>query len=489
MVNTTSRSSKHRTLPETMVRMYMRYAVWINLVIICTFVGVQVALSIRQSNIDAMEQGTHKPPQGTLTPRRRSGARFGRINDIPKGLPSAVKDEQALVAATLRSDPVVPSTPKSSKPLRVVFIGLSSFSLTLDGLDRSRYFKVIQTVEYDSLTREVAHHKVLHSSHPEDPLLFVVDWSQLSRDCHTLQKIWEDAKMPALYNDKSTILFVDWSASPKQVKCSETPFDQAHHARRGVVKNRVWNSTKGWVDEGQLVAAEQPDVIHSPYFLRENFVESLTDLVQKASHGAQTTLSEVVHQPRRVDIAHCWKKGDYLHYTMLRRAVSGEIVEFDKKSSHLRWVVRRFVGDDWQGGEIDATYLAELLSTKIIVISQHDEWEDHYRLMESLASGAMVMSDKMIAPPQGLVNGTNIVLYDDGASLQRLLAYYLGHRSKREDIAQRGLEYALGRHRSWHAMERVVFGKAISTIHKPFAAAPERQHKPKHAHELSPAMF
>jgi hypothetical protein len=38
--------------------------------------------------------------------------------------------------------------------------------------------------------------------------------------------------------------------------------------------------------------------------------------------------------------------------------------------------------------------------SKIVVVAQADEWEDHDdRLMEAMTSGAMVLFDSLIAPP------------------------------------------------------------------------------------------
>jgi hypothetical protein len=50
-----------------------------------------------------------------------------------------------------------------------------------------------------------------------------------------------------------------------------------------------------------------------------------------------------------------------------------------------------------------------MLDTKIVVVTQRDQREDHYRLNEALISGTMVMTDRMLALPIELESGTSIV--------------------------------------------------------------------------------
>eukprot|EP00529_Nitzschia_sp_RCC80_P009477 CAMPEP_0113471536 /NCGR_PEP_ID=MMETSP0014_2-20120614/17026_1 /TAXON_ID=2857 /ORGANISM="Nitzschia sp." /LENGTH=804 /DNA_ID=CAMNT_0000364169 /DNA_START=225 /DNA_END=2641 /DNA_ORIENTATION=- /assembly_acc=CAM_ASM_000159 len=122
-------------------------------------------------------------------------------------------------------------------------------------------------------------------------------------------------------------------------------------------------------------------------------------------------------------------------------------------------------------------YARALLQTKIVVVAQKDDWEDHYRLMEALTSGALVFSDRMLAPPVGTEHGVNIVFYDSVPDLLVKLDYYLfdsgdgigggrvlGDRGRpgfniqqrREEMARHGRYVALTRHQSRHIMERAL---------------------------------
>jgi hypothetical protein len=116
-----------------------------------------------------------------------------------------------------------------------------------------------------------------------------------------------------------------------------------------------------------------------------------------------------------------------------------------------------------------SVHVAVLASSRIVVVTQADEYEDHdTRLFEALASGAMVLCDTMMAPPYGLVHKTNIVFFDSVSKLDQYLQFYLDPQNEiqRQEIARHGLDYALGRHRSWHVLEALLFGKALTRTDK-----------------------
>jgi len=105
-----------------------------------------------------------------------------------------------------------------------------------------------------------------------------------------------------------------------------------------------------------------------------------------------------------------------------------------------------------------------MLRSKIIVLSQRDEWEDQYRLMEAMVSGAMVMTDAMLSLPTGYHDALNIVEYHSAVDLLDKITYYLDpqHESERLAIATQGRTLAMTRHRSWHRMEEIIFGRIMS---------------------------
>jgi spore maturation protein CgeB len=153
-------------------------------------------------------------------------------------------------------------------------------------------------------------------------------------------------------------------------------------------------------------------------------------------------------------------------------------------------IIRTHVGvignnkDGMDQGNIQLDYVERLLNSKLVVVTQRDEWEDHLRLYDSLASGALVLTDHMHTLPAGFQNKTNILVYDSPQSLQRLISYYLDPRNskKRKAIAQSGWKLAMSRHRSFHRIEQILFGEAMtladssSSLNDP--SPPKRAHPP-----------
>ena len=109
-------------------------------------------------------------------------------------------------------------------------------------------------------------------------------------------------------------------------------------------------------------------------------------------------------------------------------------------------------------------FVETMASAKIVVVSQRDQWEDHYRLFEALVSGAMVLTDWMWTLPHGYEDGVSIVVYRSEADLTAKLDRYLDpdHESDRIAIANAGRKLAMDRHRSWHRMEELIFGRALT---------------------------
>jgi spore maturation protein CgeB len=99
--------------------------------------------------------------------------------------------------------------------------------------------------------------------------------------------------------------------------------------------------------------------------------------------------------------------------------------------------------------------------------------------MESLASGALVMSDKMLAMPAGLVDKVNVIVYDSPAELKKLVRYYLQPENEKERrrIALEGFKLVMGRHRCWHRLEELIFGQPMTSVYKPYELAPKKEER------------
>jgi Glycosyl transferases group 1 len=403
-------------------------------------------------------------------------------------------------------------TPETSRPLSIRWIGgtgSGTTSAVLDGAQRSLYVSVISTCWYDSNPFLSEDDRISIVSRPQeatapnkksDVVVTVVDWATLGRDCHVLRKILSHPQCSVGSSLSGSdehrpnhVAFVYWDAtnSPQAKTClldermnaMERPSNASsiHYVRRSSVQDRYWNATAQWVARGRLRPGpseqtknddSQGIVWHrSGHPLREAFVKELLANVKRAKLPRLPQKK----RPRQVSVFH--KPGNVVPSAVLRNVVSEAVLEVARNHS-LTHRVDEAVGssrDAISDESVPRKYVKSLIMCQIVVVANHDEWEGHWRLLESMASGAMVLSEVMVAPPQGLKNGTNVVLYDSVASLQRLLLHYAKHGEERRRIAERGQLLALGLHRSWHDFERVMFGQPRTQPLKPFADAPLRR--------------
>jgi len=429
-------------------------------------------------------------------------------------------------------NPLIPQTvyePKSARPISVIYIGTvaaNSNTTTNDlpllgALERSRYVRVVAT--YLASTPTHAAHPVQHEqwhnnnqdasslSDEQVPLAIVVDWSS-HRDCHILHRILSRHISQDYILDKAYLLLVDSTASARTVNCEEELFDddaadwpisteRIRIAKRSVVEGRHWNHTQQWVEPGHLISSNHEyknRILHLSGHISESYLNQLRFVF---SEEAST---------RPIDVSHYWQSSENmvssLYYTALRQRVTRQLNETQRylarqESGSAKFVDRVGLSDgeedmmielEVSGDEEDdenndafgsTLHIALIASSKIVVVAQNDEWEDHdNRLLEAMGCGAMVLADAMLAPPVGLKNKTNIVFFDSPESLDRLIRYYLSENEKREAIARRGVKFALGRHRSWHVLEALLFGRALTRTDKePY----DEEGPAKRAHALS----
>ena len=378
-------------------------------------------------------------------------------------------------------DPIIPPSvyePRSSNPLPTVLVG-SQVSMDgnngwiLDGVLRSRYLQLVQSFIFNAETRIAK--AWLHETNVDTdlPTVYLVDWEGLGRDCYLLETLLAGADS---IQSNSFLVYLDTTASTRITTCSgmERLFEKSHVriAKRSIVSGRHWNATKPWVETGQIVGNSGTQhsggsVLFSPHVLRETFVGNLSSIL-----GSTPSTKSTVYSSRSTDVSHFWRKGDYSHYGFLRYEVSNIVTARTSRT------LNRIRGDEdgIEKGFVQREYIEFLLKSKIVVVAQNDEWEDHYRLFESMASGALVFTDVILALPHGLRNRTNIVVYDSRSSLRRQLAYYLDPQNKEErlTIARRGWKYVMGKHRSWHRLECLLFGMARTLANKPEDPAPTR---------------
>jgi len=118
----------------------------------------------------------------------------------------------------------------------------------------------------------------------------------------------------------------------------------------------------------------------------------------------------------------------------------------------------KMVGDGGFSGRerVNQEYVRDLLHYKIVVVSQRDNYEGMYRLMEAFAGGALVVADAMLVPPKYMVDGEHYVVYHSHDDMHDKVMYYLECAGERLRIAYNGWKMAQSHYRSHHMMENII---------------------------------
>jgi hypothetical protein len=248
--------------------------------------------------------------------------------------------------------------------------------------------------------------------------------------------------------------------------------------------------------------------LHAPYPVRSDTVQAIRDvlptlpLVRPANDSITFSSSRTTNKKKKpcpatdvvrsMDVMHMWVIGKEYNDAHYRNEVSKVVASMNgtwlepkmdplgrssNSSSSGSGTNGRPIltstelhGKNSRSGRTDVSfaYVKALLTTKIVICVQRDKWEDHYRLMEGLAAGAMILSDTMLGLPRGLEHGKSVVLFQNLTQLRDQLVYYLQHDEERLAIAKRGWEIAMGRHRSWHRLEELLFGCPLTQVNEPY---------------------
>lgn len=273
------------------------------------------------------------------------------------------------------------------------------------------------------------------------------------------------------------IFIVDWIDFSHHKRCHNIEelvgSDNVQYSKRSIVTNRVWNETWGWVEVGNRIdfnSTENKIYEHIPLTVRTDTVEGLDYVLKKVDLKLTDPIERL---PRSYDVISLWPKRDSPHinqvqshhYGQLRFEVS-ELVDRIAQQHFLKSHVG-LSGSAAQTGRwgLQMEYLELLLNTKITVVMNRDGWEDHYRLMETLITGTLVFTDKMMALPKGLEHGKSIIEVESPQDLEAKILYYLDHDNTEERlaIAAEGRHIAMSQHRTWHRMEQIVFGQIQTT--------------------------
>ena len=248
-----------------------------------------------------------------------------------------------------------------------------------------------------------------------------------------------------------------------------------HRFKRSVVQGRQWNSTANFVESGHFVTyGNWRDhsgfpVQHIGYGVRSDMAEgiqclALERLISKYPSISQLDTDKLVRDMNRsTDVSHFWPtKGEGekdIHRgtaSSLRDAVSEALWTVFSQTNYKFFIGLSGKAQDVGRNEVQYPYLAKLLDSKIVVVAQKDNWEDHYRLMEAMVSGALVMTDPMLTLPAGLEDGNSIVVYTSLDDLTAKVKHFLENEDERFDIARKGYDIVMSKHRSWHMVEALI---------------------------------
>lgn len=424
---------------------------------------------------------------------------------------STPRQSEQEIAALLRPyhpryDPVLSDYKLSSKrPAEVHIWTASSLDISaptkflVEGVERSQYLKLVH-ISFLEPRKVIKSLAVAHRRDRKAPLIWMVDLLALSHDCHALEALLSHAlELNKKHRQKPRVLTIDFSGSPHTTICPsfqnkllEAKSIPLRMAQRSIVHDRVWNPIQNWVDLGRIMPnpgqqlSLSGNLLHSPFPVREAVVTAVAKVVaaQRVEHSLDKL--RAVDSKRSNDIAFLWRKGDNAHYANLRREIAAIVSSLHGVATGertLRTLVR-FFGDVEMMGSTQIVfnrYVKEMMGTKIVVVAQRDEWEDHYRLMESLATGALVFSDVMVGLPEGIAHGKSIIFYNSTDSLREQLLFYLdpANDKLRTAIAKNGWELVMGHHRCWHRVEELVFGSAKTAVGEAYSVPPARRARDK----------
>ncbi|KAL7478081.1 hypothetical protein ACHAW6_003864 [Cyclotella cf. meneghiniana] len=164
---------------------------------------------------------------------------------------------------------------------------------------------------------------------------------------------------------------------------------------------------------------------------------------------------------RKGDVCHLWNIEPQDLYGTFRNKITRTVEEVINFYNFTGVTGLVSIRDKIGRTSTSNAYAEALLDHKIVVVSQRDRWEGHFRLMEGLMSGAMIMSDPITFLPVGLADRESIVIYNSLNDLAEQIRYYLQDnegKKERISIAKAGRKVAMEHHQPHQRYERLVLG-------------------------------
>jgi len=368
-------------------------------------------------------------------------------------------------------------------------IGDEVLNICMDGWKRSPYFDLENATIVQDFHKEPDF--VLRE---REDIVWVADIRRtLYQTTYTIPKQLLDAaektrrwQRENVINSTLKVVLMDYRDKAFPMRCSRGARDLVRllgvnnvvSVVQQVMQGRSWNETAQFPILGSIwnnrkdVVCFGRATLRIPYTVRSDYAEAIQEMYQQHLQPTSRNVSSrtPVDTVRAVDVAHLWTSQEGAPNARLRNAVSDLVLSLNGTTLVGSKSPLRVVGSAVSGGSTDGrtkvsnNYAATLLTTKIVIVAQRDSWEDHYRLFEAICGGALVMSDPMITLPDDMSDGQHLVFYHSLDHLRGLLLYYLDpvHEEKRLQIARAGWNLAMARHRSYHWMEQLFFGRRLT---------------------------
>ena len=264
------------------------------------------------------------------------------------------------------------------------------------------------------------------------------------------------------------IYIVDFTDGWSRQRChnveAEVGTDFVQYSKRSLVIDRWFVEKEKWVKSGEIIPLEYDGKYyrHTPLIVRTDTIENLQQVLFGRGMKLRDPIEEI---DRPVDVTHMWPldtKSVGTVFSSLRTTVSRFLDKLGNETDLNVFV--GLAGDPVTLGRrgVKTAFIDAMLRTKILVVTQRDNWEDFYRLFEALISGALVFVDKMLAKPAGIEDGKALVEFTSLDDLHKKIKYYLQHKEERLAIAKRGRFVSMQRHRTWHRIEEIIFGEALT---------------------------
>lgn len=233
-------------------------------------------------------------------------------------------------------------------------------------------------------------------------------------------------------------------------------------------RDNVFNFKRSMVhlypDKPGHVHKYQYPVHHAPFCVREDIHEQQTKLYRKNFRSREYDVACFfpLHKTIREMFINGKRNVALKSNTRARAYVSAVVDSISDINTWIGYTTTKKGSPQGKGrrgheistpGSAQYKYCDISTNSKIIVTACPSLYEGDYRLMEAMTSGALVMHNKMVLPPRGLIDGEHWVVYDNADDLHEKVQYYNKHTNKAQQIARNGRNFVLNNHRPHHRIE------------------------------------